>query len=100
MRLGRIVGRVTLSTAVPSFRGGRFMIVTPYTREHFQSGAVPPEGLSRDPSCVAYDDLGAGLGDSIGYVEGREAAMPFDEPTPIDAIVTAIVDEVSYTPAG
>jgi microcompartment protein CcmK/EutM len=98
MRLGRIIGKVTLNKAVTSLRGGRFLIVTPFTREHMQQGTVPPQGLSRDPSPVVYDNLGAGEGDSIGYVEGREAAMPFDEPTPVDAFCAAILDEVSHQP--
>jgi microcompartment protein CcmK/EutM len=47
---------------------------------------------------VIYDDLGGGLGDTVGFEEGREAAMPFKKPTPVDAINVAIVDEISYTP--
>ena len=47
---------------------------------------------------IVYDDLGAAAGQTIGYVEGREAASPFDEPTPIDAINAALVDEISYAP--
>jgi len=42
--------------------------------------------------------LGGGLGDTVGYVEGREAAMPFAKPTPVDAINAAIIDDVFYTP--
>lgn len=98
MRLGKVIGRVTLSQAAPSLTGARWLIVSPYTREYFQQGGVPPEGVGRDFSTVVYDDLGAGLGDTIGYIEGREAAMPFDQPTPIDAIDGAIVDQVFYSP--
>jgi len=42
--------------------------------------------------------LGGGLGQTIGFVEGREAAMPFDRPTPIDAIAAALVNEIFYSP--
>ena len=38
------------------------------------------------------------MGDAIGFIEGREAAMPFEKPTPIDAINAAIIDNVSYKP--
>jgi hypothetical protein len=38
------------------------------------------------------------VGDVIGYVEGREAAQPFLQPTPVDAINTALIDEVFYSP--
>lgn len=98
MRLGRVIGRVTLSVVVPQLEGARWLIISPYTREHFQNGPVPPEGLSADPSLVAYDSLGGGLGDSVGFVEGREAAQPFDVAPPIDAITAALVDTVYYNP--
>ena len=98
MRLGRVIGRVTLSRAVPAVAGARWLVVSPFTRDHFPRPAEPPAGLSRDPSLVVYDNLGGGVGDTIGFVEGREAAVPFAEPTPIDAINTALVDEIFYAP--
>jgi microcompartment protein CcmK/EutM len=98
LRLGKVIGRVTLNVTVPALLGARWLLVSPYTRQHMQRGAVPPEGLSGEPTLVVYDDLGAGVGDTIGFVEGREAAMPFPQRTPIDAIDVAIVDDVGYTP--
>jgi hypothetical protein len=38
------------------------------------------------------------VGQTIGYVEGREAAQPFDQPIPIDAINAALVDDIFYNP--
>jgi microcompartment protein CcmK/EutM len=93
-----VIGRVTLSKTVPELIGARWLIVSPFTREHYQQGSDTPPGLSRDPSLVVYDDLGGGLGQTIGYVEGREAAAPFVGPVPIDAINAALVDEVFYNP--
>lgn len=98
MRLGTVIGRVTLSKTIPQFKGGRWLVISPFTREHFQHRHEPPVGLSRDPSLVAYDSLGGGLGDSVGFSEGREAAMPFEQPTPVDAITVAIIDDVFYSP--
>lgn len=98
MRLGTVIGRVTLSVVVPQLEGARWLLVSPFTREHFQKGAVPMTGLSKDPSLVVYDSLGGGVGDTIGFVEGREAAQPFDTPPPIDAISTALVDNIFYNP--
>ena len=98
MRLGTVIGRVTLSATVSSLDGARWLIVSPFTREHFQSGSETPVGLSKDPSLVVYDDLGGGVGQTIGFIEGREAASPFDEPTPVDAINAALVDEIFYNP--
>jgi microcompartment protein CcmK/EutM len=98
MRLGTVIGRVTLNKTVPALIGARWLIVSSFTREHFQRGAHSPPGLSKDPSLVVYDDLGGGVGQTIGFVEGREAASPFSEPTPVDAINAALVDEIFYNP--
>ncbi len=98
MRLGKVIGRVTLSATIPELEGARWLIVSPFTRTQFQRGTEPPAGMSSEPSLVVYDDLGGGVGESIGFVEGREAACPFDRPTPVDAINAALVDEVFYKP--
>ena len=40
-----------------------------------------------------------GLGDvDKRQEEGREAAQPFESPTPVDAINAALVDEMFYNP--
>src|SRR5262245_22698044 len=98
MRLGNVIGRVTLSITVPSLEGARWLIVSPFTREHFQRDAQPVQTLSKDPNLVVYDNLGGGVGQTIGFVEGREAAAPFEQPTPVDAINAALVDEIFYNP--
>jgi microcompartment protein CcmK/EutM len=98
MRLGSVIGRVTLSRTVPALAGARWLIVSPFTRDHFQRGAETPPGMSKDPSLVVYDNLGGGVGQTVGFIEGREAAQPFDQPTPIDAINAALVDEIFYKP--
>ncbi len=98
MKLGSVIGRVTLSKAAPGLEGARWLIVSPFTREHYQRGAETPVGPSKDPSLVVYDALGGGLGQTIGYIEGREAAQPFEEPTPVDAINAALVDDIFYNP--
>jgi len=98
MRLGTVIGRVTLSQTVPALKGGRWLIVSPFTREHFQRGTEAPAGLSADPSPVVFDNIGGGIGQTIGFIEGREAASPFEEPVPIDAFNAALVDEIFYAP--
>ena len=98
MKLGAVIGRVTFSKLDQQLAGGRFLIVSPFTREHYQQGSETPAGLSKDPSLVVYDALGGGVGQTIGYVEGREAAQPFDKAPPIDAINAALVDEIFYNP--
>jgi carbon dioxide concentrating mechanism protein CcmL len=98
LKIGTVIGRVTLSRSVESLRGGRFLVVSPFSREQFAAGLDAATGMGKDPSLVVYDSLGAGVRQIIGYEEGREAAQPFDEPTPVDAINAALVDEMFYSP--
>jgi carbon dioxide concentrating mechanism protein CcmL len=97
VRLGTVIGRVTLSVTVPALKGARWLMVSPFDRDQFRDGASTAR-LSQEPSLVMYDNLGAGPGQTVGFVEGREAAYPFDTPIPIDAVNAALVDEINYTP--
>jgi carbon dioxide concentrating mechanism protein CcmL len=97
MRLGTVIGRVTLGKTVEGLRGASWLVVSPFTSAHYESASKAPT-VSKEPSLVVYDDLGGGVGQTIGFIEGREAAMPFDQPTPIDAIDAALVDRIFYSP--
>jgi len=98
MKLGTVIGRVTLSRSVPALKGGRFLVVSPFGREQYERGLETTVSLGKDFSLIVYDDLGGNVRQVIGYEEGREAAQPFDQPTPVDAINCALVDEVFYSP--
>ncbi len=98
MRLGSVIGRVTLSQVLPELEGGRWLLVSPFNRQHFPTDPKAPVRLSTEPTLVVYDNLGGGVGDTIGFVEGREAARPLDRPTAIDAINAALVDRIVHTP--
>jgi carbon dioxide concentrating mechanism protein CcmL len=98
MRLGTVIGRVTLGKTVEGLRGARWLVVSPFTRRQFKPSSKAPV-VSKEPSLVVYDDLGGGVGQTVGFIEGREAAMPFDQPTPIDAIDAVLVDKIFYSPS-
>ena len=98
MKLGTVIGRVTLSKSVDLLKGGRFLVVSPLSREQFAKGINVKTSMGTDPSLVVYDDIGGGVNDIIGYEEGAEAAQPFAVPPPIDAINCALVDEMFYSP--
>lgn len=87
MRMGTVIGRVTLSAHSPQFRGGRFLLTLPWTAGTFRGEKAFA------PAIVVYDDLGANVGQEIAISEGREAACPFPVPTPVDAYCAALVDE-------
>jgi len=98
LKLGTVIGRVTLSRSVETLKGGRFLVISPLSREQYAAGLGAGSGMGTDPSLVVYDNLGGGVGQVVGYEEGREAAQPFDQPTPVDAINSVLVNEMFYSP--
>ena len=96
MKFARVIGRVTLSVVDPAYEGARFILCHPWHPARALEPARVP--LPKASSLVAYDNLGASLGDLIGYSDGGEAAAPFEKPTGCDAYCAAILDRVSYQP--
>ncbi len=96
MRLGTVIGRVTLSLQDPAYAGGRLLIVQPLSRAQFAGAPAVP--LAPGASLVVYDALGAGEGSIVGFTEGAEAAQPFARPTPVDAYCACIVTRIEYAP--
>jgi microcompartment protein CcmK/EutM len=94
MRIGRVVGRVTLSRAYDTLAGGRFLIVE--VQDRF---ALAGNKRRTSESLVVYDHLGAGDGELISFSESREAAMPYypEKRVPIDAYNAAILDAAVVT---
>ncbi|GIW87056.1 MAG: hypothetical protein KatS3mg108_1380 [Isosphaeraceae bacterium] len=92
MRIGDVIGRVTLSRQHPSLPAGRLLVVRPWTRDAVLEGAA-----SRGEDLVVYDhNLGAGVGTVIGLSEGREAANPFGKTrVPMDAYCACLIDSIS-----
>ena len=88
--MGTVIGRVTLSVRSPKYTGERLLLTLPWKTDTL-SGAE-----KFDPAIVVYDQLGAGVGQEIAMSEGREAACPFEKPTPVDAYCAALVDEFFY----
>jgi microcompartment protein CcmK/EutM len=96
MRLGQVIGKVTLSIADPALRGARFLLVQPLSREQFAGAPLLP--LAKGATQVVYDELGGDIGHIIGFTEGAEAAAPFARSTPVDAYNAALIDRITYTP--
>lgn len=96
MRLGTVIGRVTLNQQEPVYRGARLVIVQPLSREQFGGASTVP--LAKGSSVIAYDPLGAGDGALVGFTEGAEATQPFEGDAPLDAYVTCLIERVLYTP--
>jgi len=94
MRFGRVIGNVVLSHQEASLTGARWLVVSPMGKVEFQNlGNTQPNS---EPSMVVYDNLGARVGDIIGFTEGGEAMLPFEKPTPVDAYNAVIVDQINF----
>jgi ethanolamine utilization protein EutN len=90
MNLGRVVGRVVSSHKDASLEGTKLLLVQP----------VDPQDSPRGSTLVAVDAVGAGAGELVIYVRGREAAHAFLPAHVLaDAGVVGIVDEVSMDAA-
>jgi ethanolamine utilization protein EutN len=90
MRIGTVIGTVTLNRAHESLRGGRYRLAVPLSLANLTGDySVIAEEL------VVYDELGAGVGSQIAISEGGEAAQPFrPELKPVDAYNAAIIDNI------
>jgi ethanolamine utilization protein EutN len=94
MRIGKVIGRVTLSQSYETLIGGRFILVE--VQDRF---AITGQARKTKESLVAYDELGAAEGDLIAFTESREATMPFypEKIVPLDAYNAAILDRIDVT---
>jgi ethanolamine utilization protein EutN len=83
MQLARVIGEVVSSVKDPNLIGATLLVLQPI--------AASGENVGR--TLVALDSVGAGTGEHVFFVRGREAAFPFYpvEP-PADAAIVGIVD--------
>ena len=91
MRIGKVIGNVTLSQVHETLVGGTLKLVVPLTLAELAADAVP-----QGESLVVWDDLGAGVGEMVCFSEGGEAVQPFKPNVkPVDAYLAAILDNVN-----
>ena len=91
MRLGIVRGQVVLNPGMGSFAGRRLVVLEPVIAINLRAG----NGLGGGKSLVAIDELGAVIGQTVAFTEGREAANPFwPDPMPVDAYCAMIVDSI------
>ena len=83
MHVARVVGDVVATMKDAELSGHKLLMLQPVTPDREPVGRA----------LVAADAVGAGVGEYVFYVRGREASFPFlpAEP-PVDACVVGIVD--------
>ena len=85
MQLARVIGDVVATMKDANLHGHKLLVLQP----------IQPDAAPVGRTLVAVDCTGAGVGERVFFVRGREASFPFypGEP-PVDACVIGIVDEV------
>ena len=83
MQLARVIGDVVMSVKDENLAGITLLLVQPLTPGREPAGRP----------IVAVDSVGAGVGEEVFFVRGKEASFPFypAEP-PVDAGIVGIVD--------
>ncbi len=83
MQLARVLGEVVSTVKDRNLVGAKLLVLQP----------LAADGSAAGRTLVATDSVGAGVGEDVFFVRGREAAFPFypAEP-PTDATIVGIVD--------
>jgi ethanolamine utilization protein EutN len=83
LQLARVIGEVVSTIKDPNLTGMKLLVLQPLTAA----------GEAAGRTLIALDSVGAGVGENVFFVRGREAAFPFypGEP-PADASIIGIVD--------
>jgi microcompartment protein CcmK/EutM len=93
VQLARVLGDVVVTIKDENLSGIKLLVLQP----------IAPDGKAQGRTLVAVDAVGAGTGETVFFVRGKEASFPF-YPTevPTDAGVVGIVDHwnVEGGPAG
>ncbi len=83
MNLALVIGTVVVTNKDENLANATLLLLQPLTPEREPSGRP----------LVAIDAVGAGVGEEVFFVRGKEASFPFypSEP-PVDAGIVGIVD--------
>ena len=83
MQLAKVIGEVVATMKDANLTGTKLLVLQP----------LAASGEPAGRTLVALDSIGAGVGERVFFVRGREAAFPFypAEP-PTDASIVGIVD--------
>jgi microcompartment protein CcmK/EutM len=83
MQIAKVVGDVVATRKDENLAGLKLLILQPLT----------PAGEAVGRTLIAVDSAGAGVGETVFFVRGKEATFPFyPVEAPVDAGIVGIVD--------
>lgn len=86
MQLARVIGDVVATRKEPGLEGIALLLIQP----------IAPDGADQGRPLVAVDAVGAGVGERVFFVRGKEASFPFfPTEVPADAGIVGIIDHWS-----
>jgi len=89
MFYGKVIGNIVSTIKAKGLEGKKIQIVRPIDMK---------TGLESDNFIAALDITDSGIGDYVGYEDGREAAWAFEpQEVPTDATIVAIIDNVNIS---
>ena len=89
MYLGRVAGCVWATAKDPGLNGQKILIIQPVT----------PDLRDTGKRVLCADCTGAGAGEIVYWLRGKEASFPFlPNEVPVDTAVVGIVDSIHFKP--
>ena len=83
MQLAKVIGDVVVTRKDENLSGITLLVIQP----------IGADGTASGRTLVAVDSVGAGVGETVFFVRGKEASFPFHPiEVPADAGIVGIVD--------
>lgn len=89
MQLAKVIGDVVVTCKDDNLTGMKLLVLQP----------IAADGSHAGRTLVAVDAVGAGVGETVFFVRGKEASFPFyPVEVPTDAGIVGIVDHYDVEP--
>ena len=83
MQIARVIGAVVATRKEPALESHTLLVIQP----------LAADGTASGRPLVAVDAVGAGVGERVFFVRGKEASFPFyPNEVPTDAGIVGIID--------
>lgn len=89
MQMARVIGDVVATVKDPNYDSIKLLVVQP----------IGADGNDVGRPLVAVDSVGAGVGETVFFVRGKEASFPWHPiEVPADAAIVGIIDHFTVSP--
>ena len=88
MQIARVIGDVVATHKDPNYDSIKLLLVQP----------ISADGADVGRPLVAVDSVGAGVGEKVFFVRGKEASFPwYPTEVPADAGIVGIIDHITVS---